>query len=284
MTPNPESEPDDIEHADNAPDYFVNEPGRKASLVSVGPGMTEAEAIACTTPDADAQTDPLPALTAETVEAMTAAEATKPKAAKSGAPVAIDKDAARKILDADFKNILKKVKRGQPLTETERRLVKERQTEAGEGPRVVDSLKQAAAVTGKPSAVLRAMKRAGCPAFLPGSRVDVALLRELWDEWEAKLKEGAVEGGGLDEAIKAEKLRKLKLENAALDGTYIDRARLAERLHELCARANAILQTRLIVELPPLVAGLDAAAIRAECEKIHARICSDFKKFAEEWE
>lgn len=160
---------------------------------------------------------------------------------------------------------------------------KERQVQAGEGPRIVDTLKQAAALTGKNPTILKAMKRAGCPAFLPGSRVDVPLLRELYDEWEAKLKDGGETVGGVDEEIKQERLRGLKLDNAVKDRKSIDRGELCERLHALCAKANAILQTRLIVELPVLVAGLDAAAIRAECEKIHARVCGDFKKFAEEW-
>ena len=87
----------------------------------------------------------------------------------------------------------------------------------------------------------------------------------------------------LDDKIKLARLRKLELENAELEGKSVDRAKLADALGVLGAKTNALLLSRLVVELPPLLAGQDAAAIRAEMEKLHARICEDFKRFSEGW-
>lgn len=94
----------------------------------------------------------------------------------------------------------------------------------------------------------------------------------------------------LDEKIRLAQLRKLDdvharhlLDVAEKEGRMISREEVYARETTLAAKTNAILLSRLVSEIPPLIAGLDAASIRAEMEKLHARICGEYKKFAEEW-
>jgi hypothetical protein len=192
----------------------------------------------------------------------------------------LDAEAARKILQKDLANIIQKAKRGQPLTATERRLISEN---AAAGPRMVDSTAQAAALMNEDPALLKGAKALGCPAFLAGSRVDMARLREIWPEWRARVA-AATDDGSLDDQIKRERRDLLRLQRKQLEGSLVDLQEVTNAAAALNVEARAILQSALLQTLPAAAAGEPADKIRELAEELFEQICRRFRAFAERWQ
>jgi hypothetical protein len=109
-----------------------------------------------------------------------------------------DKTAAEKILAADFRNIIKKVKAGTPLSKSERDIVKHWEAEQPKptpkasnakskqavppakeaAQRIVESMQAAASLVGYRIEAIQAAKAAGCVAFKPGNRINLFELEE----------------------------------------------------------------------------------------------------------
>jgi len=61
-------------------------------------------------------------------------------------------------------------------------------------------------------------------------------------------------------------------ENRVREGELVEAAAAASKWGELAGRANAVMYQVLVDELPPLLAGLAAEAIRVEMKKVHSRV------------
>lgn len=182
------------------------------------------------------------------------------------------------ILKRNLANIVAKAKKGKTLTVAEQKLV---QKMASDGRKVVDSINQAAALTGKPVRVLKSMKKAGCPAFMTGSRVDVTRLLQEWDVWANRVaSRDADDPQSENWALRNEKLR---VEIAALKKDLVPREEVARRLGALCAEVYSTLTKKLTVEWPATCQGMNAADMRAEGDSVLGDICNRFRAFAEEW-
>lgn len=185
----------------------------------------------------------------------------------------IDPALGAKILDADFKNILKKVKAGTPLSKTERDIVTQR-TEGAK--HTVDTMKQASTALGVSLKVLKRAKAAGCPGFVKGSRVELNATRK----WLEENPETGDADAGHDEQLKAERVRKLRIENDKAEGLLISKAELAERLIGLCGQIDGTLKNKLCTEWPAAGAGMPADELAKFGIETHRSIVQQFKAFA----
>ena len=188
----------------------------------------------------------------------------------------ITQEAAEKILEADFTNIVRKVRDGKTLTSTERARVQARAagssatlTEA----KTIVELASALGVTRRTLSNWRKMK--GAPEPNPNGSHNVSAWRDFVQANELK---GHVDGGGAEtEALKASKLlaeveeRELKV--AVKKGEYILLEDVRKGWHTLVGKAIALLRAKFENELPPILSGLDAQGIREENSKAIDEVC-----------
>ena len=188
----------------------------------------------------------------------------------------ITQEAAEKILEADFTNIVRKVRDGKTLTSTERARVQARAagssatlTEA----KTVVELASALGVTRRTLSNWRKMK--GAPEPNPNGSHNVSAWRDFVQANDLK---GSVDGGGSQtEALKARKLlaeveeRELKV--AVKKGEYILLEDVRKGWHTLVGKAIALLRAKFENELPPILSGLDAQGIRQENCKAIDEVC-----------
>ncbi len=189
---------------------------------------------------------------------------------------AISQAAADVILDADFRNIVSKVKAGKPLTAAERARVQARaagSTEELATARTVVELAAALGVTRRTLSNWRKMKGAPQPAA-NGSH-DVAAWRDFVQTNKLK---GSVDASESNtEALKARKLlaeveeRELKV--AVRKGEYVKTETVRHNWHVLVGKAVALMRAKFENELPPILAGLDAQGIREEACRAIDEVC-----------
>ncbi len=132
---------------------------------------------------------------------------------------------------------------------------------------VFDSISSCAGATGIPVPSLRKWKRAGCPAF-QASRVSLAVLLE----W---LFTGDHKDSGVDWPLR---LKKAQAERAELQlakdrETVVEKADVIAQVRELNAKARAVLQQKLEVELPARCAGQPASGILREGKQVLREVC-----------
>ena len=180
-----------------------------------------------------------------------------------------DEQAARKVLDKDFENLIRKVGAGKTLTAAERARIEARAAGSNESTAYAKNLVELAEILGVTRRTLTGWKkREGAPQPLPNGQHDVAAWREF-------VRTRGLKGGGEpvanQEALKARKLlveieeRELRL--AIRRGDYLHKEDVRKAILEGIARTFAILHKRLEDELPPLSCGKDAVGIREENAK-----------------
>ena len=100
---------------------------------------------------------------------------------------------------------------------------------------------------------------------------------EAWREWFAKHSELKSHPSGEKLALEIERLRlqcdRIKFENDVREGKFLSADYVTRLVSELATLLNATLRTKLEDELPPIIAGLPAPAIRIEMKKVHDEIC-----------
>lgn len=123
-----------------------------------------------------------------------------------------------------------------------------------------DSQAQAAGAMKIHPAALKRMKGIGCPAFLPGGRVDEhALLAWMSDNPDAlKAKEGAP----LADQKLGEEIRKHRIKNDRDEGKLVPRSYVIESIGKMLAEIDRLLEQKLCNEYPSAVAGLDVPQAR----------------------
>lgn len=179
-------------------------------------------------------------------------------------------DAADKILAADFKNIVKKVREGKTLTQTELSRVQARAAQAKDSSITwAKTVAELASVLGVARQTLnRWRKLEGAPEPRPNGTHSVI-------EWRQFMREHNLEGGtsGLDmEALKARKLlaeiEDKELRTAVRKGEYVPVEQVKQEWTTQVGRTRMLLESRFLNELPPVLVGKDAVTIREELERV----------------
>jgi hypothetical protein len=184
-------------------------------------------------------------------------------------PKELSPEVAGKILDADFQNIVKKVAAGKPLTVAERTRIESRAAGSVETLAYVKTLVELAAVLGVTRRTLSTwQKMDGAPKPLSNGLWPVADWREFVRMRGLKAGKAPV---GNEEALKARKLlaevEERELRIAVKKGEYVPLTKVREEWIGLVAQATAVLRAKFENELPPVLSGLDATGIQAECRK-----------------
>jgi transcriptional regulator with XRE-family HTH domain len=179
-------------------------------------------------------------------------------------------DAAERILAADFKNIVRKVKEGKTLTQTELARVQSRAAVARDASlTVARNVTELASVLGVARQTInRWRKIEGAPQPKPNGTHSVV-------EWRQFMAAHDLEGNAVSSDIEALKARKLladiedrELRTAVRKGEYVPLERVRQEWTTHIGKARALLEARFLNELPPVLVGRDAVSIREELERV----------------
>lgn len=178
--------------------------------------------------------------------------------------------AAERILAADFKNIVKKVREGKPLTQTELVRVQSRASSAkGASLTTASNITELASILGVARQSInrwRKMENAPLPAA-NGSHSVIA--------WRQFMAANDLEGGTVPTDIEALKARKLladiedrELRIAVRKKEYVPLEQVRLEWTSQVGKARALLEARFLNELPPVLVGKGAIAIRQEMNRV----------------
>lgn len=196
-----------------------------------------------------------------------------------------DELAAKKVLDKEFENLIRKVASGKTLTSTERTRIEARAAGSQDSTAYAKNLVELAQVLGVTRRTLTTWrKQAGAPVPESNGRHNVLAWREF-------VRSRGLKGGGElvhnQEALKARKLlaeieeRELRL--SIKRGDYLHKDDVRKAILEGLARLFAILHKRLEDELPPLSCGKDAVGIREENGKALDEARREAYEFFRRW-
>ena len=179
---------------------------------------------------------------------------------------------ARKLLSKDFANLVKRVQSGHKLTRAERTMLQNMAQAAGgdaSGPTHAANFVELALILGVTRQALGGWrKRKDAPAPAANGLHEVAAWREF-------MKRNDLKGGSAapdeETALKARKLlaevedRELRV--AIRKGEHIALEEVRGEWTLRVARATNLLRNKFENELPPILSGLDATGIQAECRR-----------------
>lgn len=149
------------------------------------------------------------------------------------------------------------------------------------GQRVFDSMGQASAGMGVSLEAVRAAKRAGCPAFHLGGRVDEAEFLRWLKSNPAVLV--ASPPTSKDKKVD-EEWRKLRIANDAKEKMLVPRLKVQEAIVQCATEVKRILYQRLEQEYPSAVSGLgDPAQVRVYGRRLGDEILKEFQALGERW-
>ena len=180
-------------------------------------------------------------------------------------------DVARKLLNKDLANLVKRVQHGGKLSRNERSMLQNLATASGEnaGPTHVPNMVELAAVLGVSRQSLNQWKkRKDAPKPAANGLHEVAQWREFMKRHDLK---GSTTVVDEETALRARKLlaeveeRELKV--AVRKGQYVSIEEVRVEWTSLVGKATALLRNKFENELPPILSGLDATAIQEECRK-----------------
>lgn len=178
-----------------------------------------------------------------------------------------DEQAAQKVLNKDFENLIRKVGAGRTLTTAERALIEARASGSSKTTAYAKTIVELAEILGVTRRTVNIWKKMdGSPKPLPNGQHDVTAWREFVRL--NGLKGGKDVAGANQEGLKARRLlvdieeRELRL--AIKRGDYLHKEEVRRNIIEGMARLFAILHKRLEDELPPLSCGKDAVGIRED--------------------
>lgn len=189
---------------------------------------------------------------------------------------AIPPDVAKKLLNRDFANLVKRVQAGGKISRAERSLLQSLAAGAGgEGPTLVRNyveLAGALKVTRQTISGWRKFDDAPKPAA--NGLHDVAKWREFMGKRGLK---GGEEAPDMQQALKARKLlaeveeRELRL--AVKRGEFVAVEQVRREWTTQVGRARSLMESRLPNEYPPVLSGRDAHGIREELERFIIEFC-----------
>lgn len=180
-------------------------------------------------------------------------------------------DVARKLLNKDLANLVKRVQHGGKLSRNERSMLQNLATATGDhaGPTHVPNMVELASVLGVSRQSLNQWKkRKDAPKPAANGLHEVAQWREFMKRHDLKGSSTVVDE---ETALRARKLlaeveeRELKV--AVRKGQYVSIEAVRLEWTSLVGKATALLRNKFENELPPILSGLDATAIQEECRK-----------------
>jgi len=143
-------------------------------------------------------------------------------------------------------------------------------------PRAYDSIAQAAKMMGVPRSVLQKLKRAGAPGF-HGSRVYPGELRpHLEAAQKDKPPDAPLDRETLENRRLLAQCERIERDNLAAAGKVIALAPVLTAIAGIGEQLKGQLRAIYEDELPPVIAGLSAEAIRIETRKANDRLCAKF--------
>lgn len=147
---------------------------------------------------------------------------------------------------------------------------------------VFESMPQVSAITGMPISLMRAAKKAGCPAFITGNRIRLELLLKWYFAQDGSSQSELPEGlGTWREALNKVQTEREQLKLSNERGETMATADAERQSAEAMALTFAELERR-DRELPPALAGLDAVAIfkrmKADTESIRKNLKKKFEE------
>lgn len=181
----------------------------------------------------------------------------------------ISPDIAKKLLNRDFANLVQRVQRGGNLSRSERVMLQSMAATAGQTPSVAADHSDLARILGvSRSSINRWRKRADAPHPDANGFHEVQPWREFMQRHALH---GEPEKTEMESALRARKLlaeveeRELRL--AVKKREYVSIEEVRETWTKLVGRAKDLLRNKFEMELPPVLSGLDATAIQAECQR-----------------
>ncbi len=181
---------------------------------------------------------------------------------------------AARVLDANWKNVVKKVAAGRTLNATELALIRVKAAGSDETVTHARDVADLARILGVTRQTLYAWrKKADAPQPAANGSHDVVAWREFINKHDLK--------AGLSpdaEVLKARKLlaeiedRELKV--AIKKGEYVRVEQVKEEWTSRIGKAIALLRARFENELPPLLVGMNAPEIQAKCAAAIDDVCA----------
>ena len=182
---------------------------------------------------------------------------------------AIPPDVAKKLLNRDFANLVKRVQAGGKISRTERAMLQSMAAGAGDGPAFVRNFVELAVALKVTRQTINGWKKIeDAPKATSSGLHEVAQWREFMRQRGLK---GGEETPDVQQALKARKLlaeveeRELRL--AVKRGDFISVEQVRADWTNLVGQATALLRRKFENELPPILSGLDATGIQEECRK-----------------
>lgn len=184
-------------------------------------------------------------------------------------------DMAERILDADFKNIVKKVAGGKTLTVAERARVQARASGCTDSTAYAKTVVELANLLGVTRRTIGTWQKLdGAPKPLPNGDFPVSEWREFVRVRGLKTNQPTTTN---EEALKARKLlaeveeRELKV--GIKKGEFVLLAEVRRDWLTQVGKAIALLRAKFENELPPILSGQDAQGIREECARAIDEVC-----------
>jgi hypothetical protein len=183
---------------------------------------------------------------------------------------ALPPDIAKKLLNRDFANLVKRVQAGGKISRTERAMLQSMASGAGgDGPAYVRNFVELAVALKVSRQTINCWKKFDdAPKPEANGLHDVAKWREFM---RARGLKGGEETPDVQQALKARKLlaeveeRELRL--AVRRGDFVAVEQVKKEWIAQISRARALLEARLLDEMPPVLSGKDAHGIREELER-----------------
>lgn len=180
----------------------------------------------------------------------------------------------KKILDADFQNLIKKVASGKPLTAAERALVQARQSaipqpEAAEA-YAKNKVQLAKALNVTRPALDAWFKMPGAPKADSAGRHDVTAWLQFRDAQGLKGAEVKTGGSVVNQKARECLLRndKLEFQLEVLKKRYTKNEVFVADLEAVSNELRTILRQKLENEYPPIVAGMEPAQVRVYSKRL----------------
>lgn len=186
-------------------------------------------------------------------------------------------DIARRILNRDLSNLIRRVQGGGKLSRQERSMLQSMATgtEAESAPATAANFVELAAILGVTRQAVHSWKRMeGAPEAAANGLHDVGAWREFM---RAKGLKGGEAVSDIETSLKARKLlaevedRELRL--AVRRGELIEVEKVRGEWTRHVGRARALMEARLLNEMPPVLCGKDAVGIRGEMERFVGEFC-----------